>query len=279
MPVFRHHPSHVTTITRFLPQGAEVTAHHHDVHQIVYAGRGVLTVTTDAGSWVAPATRAIWIPAGTVHEHRAHGDTDLHTVGVPVDTNPLGLDRPAVLAVGPLLRELIIAYSGPGSRRTVEARRLLAVLLDQLRHAPLQALHLPTPRDPRLVAVCAMLRADPADPRPLAGLGAAAGASERTLARLFRAELGMTFPQWRTQLRLHHALVLLTRDDPALSVTAIAHRCGWASASAFIDAFRRSFGHTPGAHRDLYGATAPGTAAGRTRSRRPRSASPSATRS
>ncbi|MFH8347984.1 AraC family transcriptional regulator [Streptomyces sp. NPDC018045] len=275
MPDFRHHPPHITTITRFLPQGTEVTAHQHDVHQIVYAGRGVLTVTTDAGSWVTPATRAIWIPAGTVHEHRAHGDTDLHTVGVPLDADPLGLDRPAVLAVGPLLRELIIAYSGTGDRRTAEARRLMAVLLDQLRHTPLQALHLPRARDPRLAAVCAALRADPADPRPLAALGAPAGASERTLARLFRAELGMTFPQWRTQLRLHHALVLLTRDGPALSVTAIAHRCGWASASAFIDAFRRSFGHPPGAHRALANpATPPGTAAGRTRSRRRRSASP-----
>ncbi|WP_157851737.1 helix-turn-helix transcriptional regulator, partial [Streptomyces monomycini] len=101
------------------------------------------------------------------------------------------------------------------------------------------------------------------------------GGGGRPRPRLFRAELGMTFPQWRTQLRLHHALVLLTQDGPALSVTAIAHRCGWASASAFIDAFRGSFGHTPGAHRALMGpATTPATAAARTRSRRRRSASP-----
>ncbi|GAA3113545.1 hypothetical protein GCM10020254_69860 [Streptomyces goshikiensis] len=74
---------------------------------------------------------------------------------------------------------------------------------------------------------------------------AGAGAGERTLSRLFRAELGMTFPQWRTQLRLHQALRLLAVGTP---VTAVAHRCGWSSASAFIDVFRRAFGHTPGAH-------------------------------
>ncbi|WP_426502444.1 helix-turn-helix domain-containing protein [Dactylosporangium sp. McL0621] len=55
----------------------------------------------------------------------------------------------------------------------------------------------------------------------------------------------MTFPQWRTQLRLYHALVLLAEHTP---VTVVAHRCGWSSASAFIDVFRRAFGHTPGTH-------------------------------
>lgn len=90
---------------------------------------------------------------------------------------------------------------------------------------------------------CALLHDDPADGRTLARLGAAVGAGERTLSRLFRAELHMTFPQWRTQLRLHHALILLAENTP---VTTVAHRCGWASASAFIDVFRRTFGHTPG---------------------------------
>ncbi|MET8338388.1 helix-turn-helix domain-containing protein [Streptosporangium canum] len=72
--------------------------------------------------------------------------------------------------------------------------------------------------------------------------------SDRTLTRLCRAELGMSFPQWRTQLRLHHALRLLAEGTP---VTAVAHQCGWASSSAFIDVFRRAFGHTPGTHRAL----------------------------
>jgi AraC-like DNA-binding protein len=65
---------------------------------------------------------------------------------------------------------------------------------------------------------------------------------------LFRQDLGMTFPQWRTQLRLHRALVLLAEHTP---VTTVAHQCGWSSASAFIEVFRRSFGHTPGASNRL----------------------------
>jgi len=118
------------------------------------------------------------------------------------------------------------------------------VLLDQLRASPQHPVYLPSPTDSRLRALCAILRADPADNRTLAALGRQVGASERTLSRLFTADLGMTFPQWRTQLRLYHALVLLADHEP---VTAVAHACGWSSTSAFIDVFRRAFGHTPGA--------------------------------
>ena len=239
----RHQPL-APTRTQRLASGGEVDAHRHDEHQIVYAGRGVLAVTTGAGSWIAPATRAIWVPAGTVHAHRAYGDLDLHLVGLPATVNPLGLDTPTVLSVGPLLRELIVAYTG-STDDSPERARMRAVLLDQLTAAPQQRLHVPVPTTPVLRNLCAMLQADPGDTRTLAELGRAVGASDRTLSRLFAGDLGMTFPQWRTQLRLHHALVLLAADTP---VTAVAHRCGWSSASAFIDVFRRTFGHTPGAH-------------------------------
>ncbi|MEV4336928.1 helix-turn-helix transcriptional regulator [Streptomyces sp. NPDC049590] len=242
MTPIRHQPV-APTHTRWLDPGAVIDAHRHDDHQIVCAGRGVLAVTTDAGSWIAPATRALWIPAGTVHAHQAHGTLELHTLGLPAAENPLGLDTPTVLAVGPLLRELIVAYTRGPRDGSPERARLRAVLLDQLRASPQRPLHLPAPASPVLRALCDILRADPADRRTLAELGRRVGASDRTLSRLFRRDLGMTFPQWRTQLRLHHALVLLAEGTP---VTAVAHRCGWSSASAFIDVFRRAFGHTPG---------------------------------
>jgi quercetin dioxygenase-like cupin family protein len=92
------------TVTLRLASGDQIPAHRHDDHQIVYAARGVLAVTTDKGSWIAPATRAIWIPAGTSHAHRAYGELKLHTVGLAATDNPLGLQSPTVLTVAPLLR-------------------------------------------------------------------------------------------------------------------------------------------------------------------------------
>jgi AraC-like DNA-binding protein/quercetin dioxygenase-like cupin family protein len=244
MTEVRHSPVAPTRAQSLAP-GGEIDAHRHDEHQIIYAARGVLSITTDAGSWVAPGTRAIWVPAGTVHAHRAYGELELHLVGLPATDNPLDLDTPTVLAVGPLLRELIVTYTRTAGEQSPERDRLRAVLLDQLRASPQQPLHVPTPTEPLLRTVCALLRADPSDNRTIADLGRAVGASARTLSRLFHDDLGMTFPQWHTQLRLHHALLLLANRTP---VTAVAHQCGWSSASAFIDVFRRTFGHTPGTY-------------------------------
>lgn len=241
MSELRHTPVAETTSQDIVPLGG-ISAHFHDQHQIIYASRGVLAVTTDAGRWISPAHQAIWVPAGTVHSHRAYGPTRLHTVGLPPGDNPLALTEPAILAVGPLLRELIIAYTDT-ARPDGERAAMSSVLLDQLARAPERPGRLPMPRDSRLVAVYAILEAQPADSRSLAELGRAVGASPRTLSRLFRIETGMTFPQWRTQLRLQHALQLLAEGE---SVSRVAAACGWSSASAFIDTFRRSFGRTPG---------------------------------
>ncbi|HWM72999.1 MAG TPA: AraC family transcriptional regulator [Nocardioides sp.] len=173
------------------------------------------------------------------------GYSGLHLLGLPAAENPLALHAPTVHSVGPLLRELIVAYTNDGNHESPERARLRAVLMDQLRASPQQPLYVPTPTAPLLRAVCDIVGADPADPRTLGGLGREVGASDRTLTRLFRSDLGMTFTQWRTQMRLHHALILLAEKTP---VSVVAHQCGWSSTSAFIDVFRRTFGRTPGAH-------------------------------
>ncbi|WP_026413733.1 AraC family transcriptional regulator [Actinomadura oligospora] len=241
----RHLPQAPTGI-RPLGQGSALSAHRHDNPQLVYARSGVVTVTTEAGIWLAFPGRGLWVPAGIVHEHRAFGAADLRLVGVPPSDDPLGrLPAPAIVAVDPLLRELVLTVTSEPDDGAPERGRLRSVLLDRLRRAPLlPGQYVPAARDPRLAAACRILLDDPSDQATLADLGAQVGAGERTLSRLFARELGMGFPRWRTALRLHHALILLTEGTP---VTAVAHGCGWSSSSAFIDAYRRAFGHTPGA--------------------------------
>lgn len=103
-------------------------------------------------------------------------------------------------------------------------------------------------------------------PATLAELGHHVGASERTLSRLFHAETGMSFPQWRTQLRIHHALLLLA---DGVSVLETATACGWANPSAFIDIFSALVGQTPGRYqRSLADARRTGSRPGMRRSRR-----------
>ncbi|MFI6998732.1 AraC family transcriptional regulator [Nocardia sp. NPDC050175] len=239
-----------STVVKTLAGGARIHRHRHTDHQIVYPSSGVAEVRTDAGSWIAPADRAIWIPAGSWHEHHFYGPTRFHTVGFPPELAP-DWTTPSVLAALPLVRELIITCSTAQELPDTELVLLRRVLLDQLRRSPEQPLRLPAARDERLRKACALVEFDLTEVWTLAGLGRKVGAGERTLTRLFRTELGMTYPQWRTQLRLHNAMHLLAEQVP---VTVVAHRCGWSSASAFIEVYHRALGHTPGtfrANRDL----------------------------
>jgi AraC-like DNA-binding protein len=216
----------------------------------VYAARGVLSIRTERGTSIVPANRVAWIPAGCTHHHRAHGETDMRIEFLPASLARLVPAHPAVFAASGLVREVLLTLTGPrnhdrGYDRAARTR-LRRVLVDELHEAHEQPLHLPEPRDDRLQAIAQRLYDNPADITSLAQLGRAIGAGARTLSRLFHDELGMTFYEWRTQLRIFHALVLLADGH---DVTHVAHACGWANPSSFIAAFTDVVGTTPGRYR------------------------------
>ncbi|HLR44867.1 MAG TPA: AraC family transcriptional regulator [Brevibacterium sp.] len=243
------HLAEAPTETRVLSPGDEVDLHHHDDAQLIYASTGVLELLVATGTWFTPPTRAVWVPGGTAHRWQVHGMTTVHLVGVSARrgaergaTDALGAS-PALILVPPLVRELILACSENGPAQTLTERRMLDVLVDQIRPAPEPATMLPVLRDPRLQDAQALVEADLADSPSLPELARRVGASERTLSRLFHEEVGMTFTVWRTQLRLHRANLLLAEGA---TVTRTAAACGYSSPSAFIQTFRAAFGRTPG---------------------------------
>lgn len=227
------------------PGGASSMHSHHRGH-LVYAARGVLSVHTERGTSIVPANRVGWTPAGFAHYHRAHSRTDMRIVFLPPSLARLAPDRPAVFTVSGLAREILLTLTGPREHDRAARGRLHRVLVDELREAHERPLHLPEPQDDRLQAVARLLDDRPSDNSSLAELGQVIGASARTLSRLFHNELGMTFYQWRTQLRIYHALVLLADGH---DTTRVAHSCGWANPSGFIAAFTELVGTTPGRYR------------------------------
>jgi AraC-like DNA-binding protein len=219
----------------------------------VYAAQGVLSVHTERGTSIVPANRVAWIPAEFTHYHRAHGQTDMRIEFLPASLARLVPGHPAVFTASDLAREILLTLTGPcnddrvaGDRDRAARDRLRRVLVDELHEAPEQPLQMPEPRDDRLQAIAQLLYGNPADNTSLAEHGHTIGASARTLSRLFRNELGMTFYEWRTQLRTYHALVLLADGH---DTTHVAHACGWANPSSFIAAFTNLIGTTPGRHR------------------------------
>ncbi|WP_086848604.1 AraC family transcriptional regulator [Amycolatopsis kentuckyensis] len=227
----------------WLPHGYHLDNHSHPDGQLVYAAAGVLATTTERGTWMAPANRVTWTPPGFEHSHRFYGDTDARVLTIPADECHDVVAWPSVFAVSPLAREAILALTSRRGRTPEAEKRLRAVVIDEIVETPEQSLHLPEPHDDRLRVVTDLLRADPGQNTTLTELGRAAGASERTLSRLFHAELGMSFHRWRTILRVHHAVLHLT-DGRSVTDTAIA--CGWSNPSTFIEAFTAVIGQTPG---------------------------------
>jgi AraC-like DNA-binding protein len=214
----------------------------HARHQLVWAPEGALAIQTSDNDWVIAPTHALWIPAGVVHTGRVLRPGRIYLVYIdPLDC-PLPWTRTTGLAVEPLMRELIPYLARP--ELTGEPRRRAeALLYDMLEPAILTTIHVPLPRDPRAREVADALIDDPADDRDLGAWGLEVGASIRTLARLFSAETGMTFTQWRAQVRMRAALGLLADGLP---VATVARRVGY-RPSAFVTAFGRITGQTPGA--------------------------------
>ncbi|MFD5096006.1 AraC family transcriptional regulator [Amycolatopsis thailandensis] len=226
-----------------LAHGQTVGPHSHVRGQLLYPSTGALATTTARGTWVAPANRITWTPPGFEHSHRAYGETDVRRIDLPVRLCRFLPALPSVFAVTPLLREVLLALSDGRAREPGPRRRLRGLIIDELTDAEPQEIYLPEPADDRLRTVTALLHADPSNSATLRELGRTAGASERVLTRLFQDELGVSFRQWRSMLRVQHALVLLGDGH---AVTTVSSRLGWANPTSFIEAFVAVVGETPG---------------------------------
>jgi AraC-like DNA-binding protein len=156
---------------------------------------------------------------------------------------PLAWPEPTVVGtaglVGSLLEHLAEDLAPPARRRAE------AVVFDLLQPLPVATLDVPMPTDPRALGVATALVVDPADGRTLAAWGRTVGASGRTLARSFEHETGLGFERWRTRARMAAALPRLAAG---VTVTRAAMDVGYASTSAFVAAFRRTTGATPGSY-------------------------------
>jgi AraC-like DNA-binding protein len=236
-------PDPVTPMAHDFPGDHQIPKHLHPEHQLIYACRGVMTVATDGGTWIVPPLRAVWIPAGTAHEVTIHGAVSMRTLYLR--SRLVHFSRNCcVVSVSPLLRELILhACSFPALRRSVRAEsHLIDLILDQLKVVEISPLQLVYPSDPRGVRVAEVLSVDPGDPRSLNAICEEAGASKRTIERIFLSETHLSLGQWRQQLRLVRSLRLLAAGE---KITRVAFDLGYSTPSAFIAMFRKALGTTP----------------------------------
>jgi len=244
---------HLDTDTRVVP-------HRHPWAQLAVSATGVVRLTVASGTYIVPPSRALWIPPGVEHAVTVVESAELLTLYLHQPRGRFGPDVPRpheaawrqcrVLQVSDLLRALVLELDArpdaPGTTLNAEVlrreSRLSALVLDELRRALPVPLGVDLPSDKRLRALCEAVLDNPGRHATLEGWARDCGASPRTVARLFRSELGTTFVQWRQQVLLARAVSLAARKLP---IASIATALGYASPSAFSAMVRRSVGATP----------------------------------
>jgi AraC-like DNA-binding protein/quercetin dioxygenase-like cupin family protein len=240
---------------RSMPADSHFEPHSHAWSQLAYCATGIIQVTAEQGvaagdeiTYIVPPSRAVWIAPGARHAVHVLEDAQFRTLYIDASVTPPGWGGCRVIVISPLLRELVHSLDAPPEAPLPRAReqRLTELMLDEIAHADIQALGVPMPHpqagDKRLRALCeAVLRA-PSERSTLSGWASQVGASERTMARLFREELGTSYQSWRQQAILAHALPMLARG---FSVSHVAASSGYASDSAFTAMFKAAMGQPP----------------------------------
>jgi AraC-like DNA-binding protein/mannose-6-phosphate isomerase-like protein (cupin superfamily) len=258
---------------RLMAPDTEIQPHSHPWAQVAIAVSGVARITAGQATYLVPAWRAVWIPPQVEHVVTVVEAAELRTLYVHQTPQRVGPGVPRaqqaawrqcrVMEVSALLRELVLQMdtrmdprtqteAPPGADFLARERRLGELALDELRRAAPVRLGIQLPQDKRLRALCEAVLAAPTQHATLEAWAAAAGASPRTLARLFRTELGTSFGPWRQQVLLARALTLAAQGRP---MGLIAADLGYASASAFTAMVRRSVGAPPGR---FFGTRSPG---------------------
>lgn len=232
------------------PAGCEVPPHQHTKHQLIHALHGVMVVHAESGHWVVPPSRGLWMPAGMIHSIRCIGDVQMRSLFVQRSAAPDLFEDCQVVAIAPLMRELIRAAANVIHPYPPDSRdgRLMRLLLDELHALPVLPLHLPMPADRRVLEICRRLQQQPDDASTLADWASRLQVDVKTIQRLFAAQTGMTFGQWRQQARLLRALELLAVDEKVID---IALALGYESPGAFTTMFRKHFGQTPSQFFDI----------------------------
>ena len=223
---------------------SELPVHQHRKGQLVLALRGGVTCEVPGALWMVPPQCGVWIPSGVPHSNRATANARIALLFVEPEVATLP-NECCTLSITPLVREMIQHLAGLPQRYEADSHtaRFVTVLLDEVARMPVEHLHLPMSRDPKLRQIAEALTKDPADRSTLAQWAARLAMSERSLARLIVKETGLTFGRWRQQF---HLIIALQQLSAGMSVQRVSGDLGYESTTAFITMFKKSLGKPPG---------------------------------
>jgi len=236
--------SSISTLAYEYPPGFCVSEHSHGSDQLIYATDGVMEVSAGQSVWLIPPRFGLWIPARTNHSIKMAGAVSMRTLYMRCG---IATGFPAtctVLHVTSLLRELIVEIVRLKELRIRNRLHgaLRRLLVSQLEAASPMPTSVTLPKDPRARVIADAVFGNPAQRQTLAAMCDSAGASVRTIQRVFRREVGSDFEFWRRQVRLMKAVELLVAGR---SVKETSFALGYRNPTAFVEMFRGILGTTP----------------------------------
>ncbi|HTA65375.1 MAG TPA: helix-turn-helix transcriptional regulator [Xanthomonadaceae bacterium] len=237
-------PGPIVATANEYPTGHRVGAHSHRRSQLLYASTGLMVVTTEAGRWIVPTERAVWIPAGMQHDVHALVHVSTRSIYVEAGVDERLPTDCRVIGITALVRQLLLETADlplpfrKGSRTDL----IFSLLVKEVIRAPVLPLDIPFPTDARLAGRCRAYLEHPTPHESIDDWCGDLAMSRRTFTRHFRAETGMSFANWRRQASIFAALPRLTAGEP---ITTIAFDLGYESASAFTTMFKRVVGVPP----------------------------------
>ncbi|WP_296260083.1 MULTISPECIES: AraC family transcriptional regulator [unclassified Pseudomonas] len=233
----------VQRVSRTYPRGLYIEPHEHDWGQVLYAMSGVMWVETPHQALIVPPQRAVWLPPGVTHGIRVVSDLEMRNIYLRPALAQTLEPTVQVFEVARLLRELIVNLVAEEDKESEYFGALVSLALLELKRARRSLLTVPMPdaSDRRLMNICQAVMIEPSIGVPFEQHAEKAGASVRTLSRLFQSELGMGFAQWRRQVQLATAVAEIIQGVP---ISTIARSMGY-SPSSFSDMFRRELGMAP----------------------------------
>jgi AraC-like DNA-binding protein len=219
---------------------------------LVYASKGIVTVRTEAGTWVVPPYRAVWLPANMKAKLDVAGQTALRMIYLRSQRRtskrmPFDPKKCAVINVNPLLRELIlrVVRIGALNANVPNHQRIARLIQDELNTVGTVPLQLPYPQCDQAMQFVSIIEGSFESEIEIGPALNSCGSSRRTMERLFRAETGMSLGQW---VRRRKLLEGLRRMSGGESATSVAFHLGYSSPSAFIAMFKRELGAAPGSY-------------------------------
>lgn len=220
--------------------------HSHPESLIAWCYRGTAWLHLRDALYRLTSGQGLWIPAGTAHTaHQEHDSIACFTY-VPGRARSGGLNEIEPVAIPRAVQEMLLYLDTDEVGHDLRIQ-LQESLIELLRTPAGPALaddcgRVPLPTGERVQGIVRQVLESPGERISLVDLSRAHSLHERTVARIFRDEVGMSFGRWRTVVRMTHAKGLIAAGA---TVATIAARCGYESASAFAAAFKMHTGLSP----------------------------------